>query len=310
MRLMRATCAVVVLAGASLFLALGCGGDDGPTGPTIENNRLMMQFYNAPPLPSPWMYRASVLNGGQWVDGGTFNVDLGGNLVNAQGQPIDDNTLNFGTLDLLTCDSLRITFAESGAGMLFLAAAIDSNVSVRLESPMKEEVGARDLYYTYGTPSDAFDDNELSGIWFADVDGQSPSLDSLPDLPAGWIFEGWANHGGVYLSTGKFSGKAGADQNCRYYNCSASTPAFPGEDFLVNPPAGIQFPFEFDEGDSVVISIEPEDDPDSGLPFIRWHFRHIDRTSAELLEQLEQTHFISANVSPYWPAANAFITSD
>ena len=307
---------VLTLAGITALLALGCGGDDGPTQPTIENSKLILNFYNTPPLASGWMYQIWTYKGGQWSAGATFNVNANGHLVNAQGQTISGDKLTFSELDLTTCDSLQVTFgASSAAGdingqLVLLTAEIGTSHSPRLEAPLKEATGARDLYFIFGTPSDQTSDNELSGIWFAGVDHQSPGLDSLPDLPEGWIFEGWAYRGGVHLSTGKFSSSSGPDQNCRYYSCSAAVPAFPGEDFLQNAPAGIEFPFSFDEGDTILVSLEPVDDPNPNDPFIRWHFRHLSQSTAELLQQLQQTHYIAQNVSPYWPAANAFITND
>ncbi|MCP4707340.1 MAG: hypothetical protein GY869_01835, partial [Planctomycetes bacterium] len=185
----RTKLAVSILTGVLVLLTLGCGGDDGPTGPTIKNNKLIIEFYNSPPLPSPWMYQISVFSSGQWIAGEYFNVDMSGDLVDAQGQAIADNTVTFGSLDLLTCDSLRVTFGEQttaadvGTSMIFLVTAIDSSLSPRMQSPFKDEVGAKDLYFIFGTPSDELDDNELSGIWFSAIDHQTPGLDSLPDLP-------------------------------------------------------------------------------------------------------------------------------
>lgn len=316
MKAIHVKSAVLVLIGLALLISAGCGGDDGPTKPKVENNKLILDFYYTPRLPAQWLYQIWAFSDGQWVAGEVFNLDASGDLLDGLGQAIAGNTVTFSALDLTTCDSLRVMFGRYSAGtgftgsLVFLTTAIGTSLSPKLESPLKDSVGAKDLYFIFGTPSDESEETELSGIWFSTVDHTSPSLDSLPDLSEDWVFEGWGYHAGMYLSTGKFTGNTGADQHCRYYNCSAATPDFPGEDFLVNPPAGIEFPFQFDEGDTILVSLEPADDPIPDEPFIKWHYRHLNSTSAELLQQLQQTHYIRESESVYWPFVNAFITSD
>jgi len=295
-----------------LTLSAGCGGDKGPTKPALRNNRLIVAFYNTPPLGNPWVYQVWAFKSG-WQPGLVFRLsaDVPTHLLDTLGQVFPGDTLTFSNLDLTTCDSLRVTLRTKGSGidtgLVVLIAPIEKNkTSPQLVSVLKGKVGARDLYFVYTTPTDAdtSHDNELSGIWFANPpDLTSPGLDSLPSLPSGWIFEGWAKHGSVLLSMGKFGARSGPDLAKNYY--SGTGPAFPGEDFLINAPAGITFPFQFSEGDTVMVSLEPEDDFDLTQPFIRWFAHRVPLQSSALWPL--QRYSLNPVQEDKWPIANAFI---
>ena len=87
---------------------------------------------------------------------------------------------------------------------------------------------------------------------------------SLPTLPAGWAYEGWAVIGGQPVTTGRFTAVDMVDMADPFSGAMAGPP-FPGEDFLVNAPAGLTFPTNL-AGGTAVISIEPEPD-DASTPF-------------------------------------------
>jgi hypothetical protein len=107
--------------------------------------------------------------------------------------------------------------------------------------------------------------DETSGVWFLDPAGSpDPSL-TLPTLPAGWEYEGWAVIDGVPVTTGKFTDVSMADASAPYSGVDP-VPPFPGEDFLMNAPAGVMFPTDLSER-PIVISIEPVPD-NSPAPFL------------------------------------------
>ena len=107
--------------------------------------------------------------------------------------------------------------------------------------------------------------NENSGIWFLSLASGSPTAGlNLPTLPAGWVYEGWAVTGGQPVTTGPFTAVDMADLAAPFSGPTAGPP-FPGEDFLVNAPAGLAFPTDL-AGGLAVISIEPEPD-DSPAPY-------------------------------------------
>ena len=88
----------------------------------------------------------------------------------------------------------------------------------------------------------------------------APGL-SLPGLPPGWEFEGWAVIGGVPVTTGRFTDANGPDDGAPFSATTNPAPPFPGEDFLQGAPAGLTFPLDL-AGETAVITIEPSPDND------------------------------------------------
>ena len=114
------------------------------------------------------------------------------------------------------------------------------------------------------TPTDGADTNENSGVWFLDP-GAGPGAGlSLPTLPAGWVYEGWAVIDGSPVTTGTFTSVSDFDDSDPYSGTEAGPP-FPGEDFLNNAPSGVTFPTDL-RGATIVVSVEPVPD-NSSNPF-------------------------------------------
>ena len=102
-------------------------------------------------------------------------------------------------------------------------------------------------------------------FWWLDPGaGPAATLD-LPQLPDGWEYEGWAVIDGTPVTTGKFTDVDDFDFADPYSSQVASGPPFPGEDFLLNAPSGLDFPTDL-TGGTIVISIEPMPD-NSSAPF-------------------------------------------
>jgi len=280
--LAQRTWMVPLLISVAVLLSVGCGGDDDtPTGPILHNNKLVPDFYNMDSLPSGWLYQVWARKDGIWNAGQAFNLDASGKkMVDAQGQQISD-TIVFALLDLTTCDSLRVTLQQnvatdsSTAGLTFLEGVIQGRVP-EMSSPLKDTTVGNFVFFIYTTPTNDIDTDEMSGVWFTNLDHTTPGLEPLPVLPDGWIYEGWVYHDGYYLSTGRFSENIGSDNSCTYYNCgSTGAPDFPGEDFLTNAPEGLEFPFDLAFGDTVMVSLEPENDPYLSRPCLRWYVRPV-----------------------------------
>lgn len=120
--------------------------------------------------------------------------------------------------------------------------------------------------YILATPTNGANTDENSGIWFLDLSTGSPAVGlSLPTLPNGWKYEGWTVINGTPVSTGTFLSTTAVDENDQYSSTMAGPP-FPGEDFLINAPAGLTFPTNISNG-TAVISIEPFPDS-SPNPFL------------------------------------------
>src|SRR3990170_6338884 len=93
--------------------------------------------------------------------------------------------------------------------------------------------------------------------------GPGPAL-TLPALPAGWKYEGWAVINAVPVTTRKFTTASCADGDAPYSGTMPGSP-FPGENFLLNAPSGLTFPLDL-SGQKIVITIEHEPD-NSSDPF-------------------------------------------
>ena len=127
--------------------------------------------------------------------------------------------------------------------------------------------------YSLGTPTDNNTlINERSGLWYGDIIQNQSFLD-LPNLPRGWVYEGWVIIGDQPLTTGRFSDPNQSDLFSGFSDKKAEPPDFPGEDFLVDPPVdvfqGLFFPVDL-AGQKTVITIEPDHnglDPTGQGPF-------------------------------------------
>jgi len=120
--------------------------------------------------------------------------------------------------------------------------------------------------FIIATPTTTQTEDDYSGVWFIEVtdDGPIAGLD-LPELPAGWVYEGWAIIDGTPVSTGRFT-DVNAPDDFNGFSGTEPNPPFPGEDFITNAPEGLTFPAELTDSGTIVISVEPEDD-DNPAPF-------------------------------------------
>ncbi|HSN56046.1 MAG TPA: anti-sigma factor [Candidatus Sulfomarinibacteraceae bacterium] len=99
----------------------------------------------------------------------------------------------------------------------------------------------------------------FNGIWWLDPSGGPDATLHLPDLPDGWVYEGWVVGDSGPVSTGRFTTATGADSDGAGPDAGPmAAPPFPGQDF-VDPALDLR-------GGAAVISVEPE--PDTGpAPF-------------------------------------------
>lgn len=115
--------------------------------------------------------------------------------------------------------------------------------------------------FTLLTPTDGnSDQNETGGIWFADsVDRAGGPLQglNLQDANTGWSYYAWVETGGNLLKVGGFTSAGASDDFSDYSETVAPGLPFPGEDFLLNPPAGVTFPVNL-AGAKVIITAQPD----------------------------------------------------
>lgn len=204
---------------------------------------------------------------------GKFNVDGTGALTTVAGELIVGGSFETG-IDLMGTTMVVITIEPSGdtdaipADTHVLAGAVASagaSLTVGDGGALGNSFTAATGNYILATPTDGAMNNENSGIWFLSIASGSPAVGlSLPVLPAGWVYEGWAVINGQPVTTGRFTALNMADLSAPFSGAMAGPP-FPGEDFLMNAPTGLTFPTNL-AGGLAVISVEPQPD-DSPNPY-------------------------------------------
>ncbi|MCP4251515.1 MAG: hypothetical protein GY778_31140 [bacterium] len=200
---------------------------------------------------------------------------------------VDDNPVSTGRFDVLadgTADpaSFEIGTEDAAAATLFiltiepavgddpapadthvLAGALEdgaADLTVGHAAALGDDFTGAEGTYILETPStaDVADDFD-QGIWWLDpAAGPGPSL-VLPELPAGWEYEGWVVGDDGPISTGRFGAPDTADSDGAGPTAGPdAAPPFPGQDYI-DPALSLV-------GLTAVISVEPEPD-DSPAPF-------------------------------------------
>ncbi len=257
-------------------LVAGCSDDDAAPAP----GTLALAFTGLEPLTNGYHYEGWVVTSAGAMPTGKFNVNAAGALVTTAGAVIPSGEFATG-LNLSGASDVVITIEPPGdtdtvpADTKIFAGPVSGASASLLVS------GAQALGNSFATAAGSFilasptdgdtlpfsdpsNTNERSGIWFLDLSSGAPTPMTLPALPAGWKYEGWAVINGTAVSTGTFTSASAADDSASFSGAIAGPP-FPGEDFLQNAPPGLTFPADL-RGTTAVISIEPSPD-DSAAPF-------------------------------------------
>ena len=241
-------------------------GDDAMEDDAMEDGRpiITIAFEGLEPLGDDFEYELWTIVEGAPVSGGVFDIDASGEVI------ISGETHLYGhegaTDVVISIEPADDTDpAPAPAKPLGGAIAEDGSFVLGTSHPATLGTDFADTsgQFILGTPSDGPDNNELSGLWFLRVPGPEASL-NLPDLPDGWVYEGWAVVDGTPISTGRFT-DGGAADDFSGFSGPEGVPGYPGEDFVVNAPDGLSFPLDL-RGGTAVISVEPAED-NSPAPF-------------------------------------------
>mgnify|MGYP001217912325 CR=1 FL=1 len=254
---------IAILIGLVIFVA-ACSSDDEME---MTEGNLVLNINGLEDLGSDYIYEGWMIVNGSAITTGTFTVDGNGNLSKTSFTLDKDQVANASTF-VLTIEpnpdpdpapsSVHIVAGDVSAGL--------ANLTIAHGAALGNDFSSATGSYILATPTDGAGNNEKSGVWFLDPSGANPVAGlNLPTLPAGWEYEGWAVIGGTPVTTGKFTSLSGADDAAPYSGASAGPP-FPGEDFLMNAPAGLTFPTDLSSA-KIVISIEPMPD-NSPNPFL------------------------------------------
>ena len=236
-------------------LIISCSSDDD----AASTASLTLNLSGLENLGPNFVYEGWIVVNGTPVTTGTFTVNDAGTLSKTQFD-VDSAQLNNATDFVLSIEPTNDP-DPAPSNTKYLAGSFSgstASVSTGIIGNFSTSTGK----YLLGTPTNG-NANPNAGVWFMDGNGPSVGL-NLPTLDAGWKYEGWVVSNGTVLSTGAFTNPNGPDMSAIYSGMMPSPP-FPGEDFLVNAPAGLTFPANL-SGATLVISVEPFPD-NSPMPF-------------------------------------------
>lgn len=217
-------------------------------------------------LGANYAYEGWIMVDGKPVSAGVFKVDANGKMSKSSFELSREN-VEKASAYILTIEPSPDNDPKPSKVHILAGdfSGSTASVSVAHKAALGNDFSASKGSYILATPTNGASSNELSGVWFLDpAAGPGASL-TLPTLPDGWKYEGWAVVGGKPVTTGKFTSVTGADEFNGFSGTMAGPP-FPGEDLLMNAPSGLTFPTDL-SGGTIVISVEPSPD-NSPNPFL------------------------------------------
>lgn len=235
-----------------------------------QNPDLVLQFDNLEPLGADEVYEGWAIVDGAPVSTGVFNIDGMGQIIDpGTGTVIDVFTPD---ADITGATDIKISIEPAEdtdpapSGLIILGGSVDAD-GADLTTGLEAVSGAMGCYIL-ATPSDNSMDtmNDNQGIWWLQMPGPMAGLTGLPDLGAGWVYEGWvvdmSSGQPMPYSTGTFTMGDGFDSD--QAGPMGGGPAFPGQDFVAYQGGPV---LDLASGHfAAVISIEPVPD-NSPAPF-------------------------------------------
>ncbi|MEM7126231.1 MAG: DM13 domain-containing protein [Chloroflexota bacterium] len=234
-------------------------------------------------LGQGWVYEGWIIVDGMPVSTGLFTIDAEG-VQSEQVFMIDARDARAATAFVLTIEptpdddpapsAVHVLAGDLTEGL----AELTVGHPAALGSDFSDASGS----FILAAPSGGEAQSHVNGLWWLDpAGGPSPSL-NLPELPEGWIYEGWVVGADGPISTGRFTSVSGADSDGAGPAAGPEgTPPFPGQDFV--SPA-----IDLTSGYAAVISIEPVPD-NSPAPFAYKPLidPSIEDTGAGVLQEME-----------------------
>ena len=244
-------------------------GDDAMDDDAMEEGSVpivQLQFAGLPVLGGASVYEGWAIVDGQPVSTGRFVVDEVGAQFGDDGEPIDHFVIDAtaATAFVLTLEPTVDDDPAPSDIHLLGGDVVDGTAQLSVDHPtalatnFAETAGSVEIVVPTAPDSPI----DTAGVWF--FSNGAGSL-TLPALPAGWVYEGWAVFDGIPVTTGRFTDPNAAD-DFDGFSGDESGPATPGEDFIRNAPDGLEFPRSA-AGATVVVSVEPAQD-DSPAPFV------------------------------------------
>lgn len=243
------------------FLAVSFVSCDDENG--NEEGTLTLNLEGLEELGTDYVYEGWLI-----VDGSPVSTGVFSSVAFPQTFKVPTSTLNDASTFVLSIEP-AVDDDPAPSDTKLLAGDFSNDLASVSSTPLLGDMNQSSGQFILATPTDGPDTNEDSGVWFLDNSGMDlePGL-NLPDLPEGWLYEGWVVVNGTPISTGRFKEINTADDNAAttpYKGSLNDGPPYPGEDYVTGSFNGIDFPISL-LGKTVVISVEPNPD-NSDKPF-------------------------------------------
>lgn len=232
----------------------------------MGKQKLEVNLSGLEPLGNDFRYEGWIIVNGQPISTGTFKITSNGNMA-PKAFVVDSDDLASATVFVLTIEPHPDSDPAPSDHKILAGdfSGSTASLSVSHMAALGDNFMSATGSYILATPTTATMADEKSGVWFINNTSGSPMPGlSLPTLPTGWIYEGWGVINGIPVTTGKFLEENMADMAAPYSG-PLPGPPFPGEDFVMNAPAGLSFPTDL-SGDKIVVTIEPNPD-NHPMPF-------------------------------------------
>ena len=245
--------------------------DDESSDSNANTSVLTLNLTGLEDLGDDFVYEGWVLVDGVPQTTGLFTVDGDENLSQTTFN-VDTEMLEAATKFILTVEPV-VDLDPAPSDQKYIAGDFDGNAAQVSTStaPAIGDFSSSTGTFFLRTPTDEEvgsdnNGNDQYGVWFG-LPGMPPSANLvLPELPVGWIYEGWVIGEAGPISTGTFLDFGDFDSsNILSGTLNNQGPPVPGEDFFNNASAGETFPLDI-RGRTVVISVEPVPD-NSPAPF-------------------------------------------
>lgn len=259
---------IMLVMAVLMTTSIACDKEDSDDDNNSSSNKsLEMNISNLGELSADERYEGWIIVNGSPVSTGTFSVSSSG-IPSQTSFEVMASDLDAATDYVLSIEPHPDNDPEPSAIKIAGGSFSGNNATVSVDHPaaLGADFNTASGKYILATPTTTDMSDENSGIWFLDISSGSPMTGlTLPELPTGWVYEGWVVLHGEPITTGRFTDVDMADMAAPFSGSDASGPPFPGEDFVTNAPSPHSFPTDL-RGATAVISIEPEPD-NSPMPF-------------------------------------------
>ncbi len=229
--------------------------------PVDEPATLTVSLGGLGDLGPDYVYEGWLITDAGPIAAGRFNLSSGDETVSVEvaREVADAATMYVLTIEPVVGDVPAPSDTHVVAGVF--NAAGEAELGMEHPAALGTNFFAATGSYILETPTSAPTDDYDLGVWW------TPGTLSLPELPAGWVYEGWVVGENGPITTGTFVSPDMADSDAAGPEAGplgfpaadfAATHPFPGQDFVTPPMSLI--------GTTIVISVEPSPD-NSPAPF-------------------------------------------